>query len=53
MSPMPDHFLRREAIALAGVALVLFAGAVLFAAALALAGYTLADVAAWFVRVAG
>ncbi|HZP08248.1 hypothetical protein [Methyloceanibacter sp.] len=53
MSPMQDHFLRRESLALLSVALVLLAGAAALAVALALAGYTLADVAAWFVKVAG
>lgn len=53
MSPSQDRFLRRESLALAAVALVLLAGAAVLAAALALAGYTLADAAAWFVRAAG
>jgi hypothetical protein len=53
MSTPQNHFFRRESRALIVIALVLFACAALLTIGLILAGYTLVDVAAWFVRVTG
>jgi hypothetical protein len=53
MSMSQDHFLRRESLALAAIALGLLVCAVLLTIGLLLAGYGLADVTSWFVRATG
>jgi hypothetical protein len=53
MSTLQDRFFRREGLALAAIALILVVCATLLTIGLLLAGYTLVDLTAWFVRAAG